>query len=375
MEELTAVDDRRHGEAHFSQFISVADLIRQVEKECPPNTNIPSESSVLFAFMPKNTYSHAAKLYKGKINLQFKVQSRQIRISHPDQHFCAANFKYMREYAVMNRDICSFYCLDDKSKVDYGEPGTAMSTGVRGKKSLVPSSSTLACLDHDLGSKGSLTPSVFLEVNIPESSDESFYRGQVSVILKDSIFQQSTPFRHALELKEIMRKVDDVCKPILMIFTDGGPDHRCTYDSVKLSLILLFKALDLDLLVAGRTAPGNSWANPAERIMTLLNLAYQNCALYRDEMTSHLEQVVKSCNTMSDLRSKAERVPDLKEAWNTSIGNMTQLLNDRTQRVQLKDVPFKTPEFASDEALQNFESQINTVIDGILNWENIKRQI
>lgn len=93
---------------------------------------------------------------------------------------------------------------------------------------------------------------------------------------------------------EILRKgyTDDgvaAIPPILLIYSDGGQDHRITYESVKLSLIVVFKHLELDVLIAARTAPGHSWANPAERIMSLLNLAYQNVALYREEMNSSLE--------------------------------------------------------------------------------------
>ena len=44
----------------------------------------------------------------------------------------------------------------------------------------------------------------------------------------------------------------------LFIYSDGGPDHRLTYVSVQLSLIALFLNLDLDLLVAARTAPSHS---------------------------------------------------------------------------------------------------------------------
>lgn len=77
-----------------------------------------------------------------------------------------------------------------------------------------------------------------------------------------------------------------------MIFSDGGPDHRLTYHSVKLALVILFKNLDLDLLIAGRTAPGHSWINPVERIMSTLNLAMQNIALARDECSSDMEQVL-----------------------------------------------------------------------------------
>ena len=47
-------------------------------------------------------------------------------------------------------------------------------------------------------------------------------------------------------------------RTILFIYFDGGPDQRLTYVSVKLSLIALFLNLNLDFLVACRTAPNHS---------------------------------------------------------------------------------------------------------------------
>ena len=302
IEEITAADERRHNIEHLSKFLSVKDLINDVRADLPADSLIPSESTVLFSFAPKNAYINTARLYKSKIPLQFKVQTRQLRLSHPDEHFCAALYKYMRQFAHKFRDITTFVSIDDKSKIDLGEPGQYTSTGVRGKKSLIPVSSTLSALDHDVSSKGSLTPSVVLNVSVPEKQDGSFYQGSVSVTYKDSVFQPSSPWRHAAEMQGLLQETD--INPILMIFSDGGPDHRLTYHSVKLSLIVLFKNLNLDLLVAGRTAPGHSWLNPVERIMSTLNIALQNTALARSECS-------------------AEKVPGLKQGWISSLESVT----------------------------------------------------
>ena len=62
---------------------------------------------------------------------------------------------------------------------------------------------------------------------------------------------------------------------------DGGPDHRLTYASVQQSLLALFIQLNLDFLCAVRTPPHNSWKNPAERIMSILNLALQGVGIAR----------------------------------------------------------------------------------------------
>ena len=53
VDEMTATDERRHSIAHFSEYISIPDLISQVSSKCPEGTPIPSESSVLFAFVPQ----------------------------------------------------------------------------------------------------------------------------------------------------------------------------------------------------------------------------------------------------------------------------------------------------------------------------------
>ncbi|XP_053376613.1 uncharacterized protein LOC123531671 [Mercenaria mercenaria] len=361
---LTATDERRHGNVeHFSKYISVRDLIDQTSKKCPEETNIPSESTVLFAFVPKNAYVNTAKLFKGRINLQHKVQTRQLRQNHCDEHYCAAIFAYVKRYAVKFRDQSTLVCMDDKSKVDFGEPGMAVQTGVHGKKSLVPVSSVLGALDHDVSTKGSLTPSVCIEVDIPEKPEDSFYRGQVYVTLKDSVFLPSSPFRHAIELKELLMKDTRLqAKPYLLLYTDGGPDHRTTYAAVKLSLIVLFKLLDLDILIAARTAPGHSWANPAERIMSLLNLAYQNVALYRSEMSSNYEQMLKACGSMKEIRKKAEKEAGLEVAWLESVEQIVTLLNERTERVQLKGKSFKTGTPASKQDVAEFESKVKELV-------------
>ena len=115
---------------------------------------------------------------------------------------------------------------------------------------------------------------------------------------KDKITQPSSPQRHAAELSLIVTmdfSSDGVRsdEPILMLVTDGGPDHRLTYASVKVALLSLFTSLDLDMLVAVRTCPYQSWTNLAERIMSTLNLALQNISLCRKEMSPETESRLK----------------------------------------------------------------------------------
>ena len=60
--------------------------------------------------------------------------------------------------------------------------------------------------------------------------------------------------------------------PIPIIYTNGGPEHRPTYLSVSIAMIALQQSLNLDLLLAVRTAPVSSYRNPSERVNCILNL-------------------------------------------------------------------------------------------------------
>jgi hypothetical protein len=109
--------------------------------------------------------------------------------------------------------------------------------------------------------------------------------------------------RHGTEIVSLIRdrySEDDVSasSPILVQYTDGGPDHRTTFGSVWLASIGQFIALDLDMFVTARTARMASWSNLAERVNASLNLALQNCALDRTRMSEDMEQRMKRVNSL-----------------------------------------------------------------------------
>ena len=271
VEDITAADELRHGEAHFSEFLSLEDIMLKTKERCTdPDTLIPSKSLVRLQFAPRNPYCHTALNFTSKIAVQYKVQQRQLRASHVDAHFCNAQFKYLKLRVIEQRDKAVLLCCDDKAKVPFGEPGKAVSTAVRGKKSIVPTSSKLVAMDHDMN-KGSLTPSVVLQCKVPESTDKSFVRGNVYTAVNDSVLQSASPFRHAAFTVKILSSQESKY-PILRKYTDGGTDQRSKLESVLAAYICLFRELNLDILIHVRCAPGHSWTNPAERIMSILNI-------------------------------------------------------------------------------------------------------
>ncbi|XP_045162284.2 uncharacterized protein LOC123527081 [Mercenaria mercenaria] len=359
-EQILHVHERRKAqELYLPLSISIEDLREQVKKRLPEGTSVPSTEALRLQFTPSNQFAETALRFTSRFNVKFRVQTRLARVSHPDAHYVAAYYKYLKHFCVMFKEYTHFVCLDDKSIVPVGEPGIPISTGVRGhNKVMTPSTGPkLVAADHDFHVAG-IVPSVALVTDIPDCADDSFFQGNVYVTCKDKVFQASTPFRHCTELVHIFRENHslnevDLDRPILCIFTDGGPDHRLTYESVKVSLLAMFLALDLDFLIALRTAPNHSWMNPAERCMSILNLALQHVSLCREEMNEQSEKSLKGKSSLGALRNLADIKPGFKEAFKGSIGPVIKTVSDRFSRMKLKGTSLKVCAAASDEDIES----------------------
>ena len=210
----------------------------------------------------------------------------------------------------------------------------------------------LVAADHDM-SKSSLTPSVYLHCNTPSSVDKSFVTGQMNVAVNNSVLQQSSPFRHAVLLANSLKAKGEYPKVILK-FSDGGTDQRNNLEAVKCASIALFKELDLDLLVPARCAPGNSWVNPPERVMRILNLGLQNCALERNPD----DDLFSRANSMSQIRDLVFKSPELKQKWVSSIEPVQALIEGRFRRLSLKGEPFQVVAPATDDDLDLIKRQL-----------------
>ncbi|PKB96241.1 hypothetical protein RhiirA5_435175 [Rhizophagus irregularis] len=231
---VPAVHDRRASSVLYLPIaMSISDLkkiiIQKLESKygAPLNSEIciPSDEYIRLQFWPKNPATQTASQYTGRFNIKYKIQTRQLSKFHPDAHYCAALFQYMRLFSIKFRKYTSFICADDKHKIAIGE-GIATSTGVRNKKSLVPQNVDLTSSDHDY-TKLSLTPSVTLFIDIPESINESFYHGQVYVSYKDTTFQPSTAIRHATEIYNNIKKQHQENLPEMLLLS---PDRHHLHD-------------------------------------------------------------------------------------------------------------------------------------------------
>ena len=110
--------------------------------------------------------------------MKFMVQQRQFRHQHIDAHYAAASYQYMREYAIRVQDHCGFVSIDDKHKVNIGEPGYPVAAVDRGRRVPVREDEFFLVCDHDF-TKFSMIPSVAFLINIPEEISDSWFTGTV----------------------------------------------------------------------------------------------------------------------------------------------------------------------------------------------------
>ena len=202
-----------------------------------------------------------------------------------------------------------------------------------------------------------MTPSVALNVDIPRCIENTFYDGNVHVWLKESAFEASSPYRHAAEMQHIL----DIKKPIVAIYSDGGPDHRVTYGSVQISLINIFLAGDYDMLLACRTPPCNSWKNPAERIMSILNIGFQSVGLMRTPSDDEMEKILSSASSVGHVREIAEKNPGIVDYVKGSVQPVKDLLNNVVNRLKWKGKFLKPQTAASMDEIVDLAREINKI--------------
>ena len=370
----TAVDDRRHSEVvHLAQAISVRDFRDQVIRHCPGGTPIPSLEWVRLQFWPKSKQSMTSMHYTGRLNVKFMVQRRQWRKHHDDAHYAAAIFRYQREFSVKFHDWINFVCVDNKHKIKVGDPGNPLAAVERGRRVLVHSGATFEVSDHDF-SKFSIIPSVILLVDLTADISGSWYHGQVNVTLKEGAFEPSSSHRHSAELANFLISHGAADKPILCLYSDGGPDHRLTYLSVKASLISLFLFLDLDYLIVARTALQHSWRNPVERVMSTLNLGLQCVGLARHPGNERFESEVKDCNNMNQLRMKAQKHSTFREEALDSVAPVKAVLTEVLERLKLKEKNIHVSSAASEGELMAVWKSLMAIDSNCSEYSSLRKK-
>ena len=99
---------------------------------------------------------------------------------------------------------------------------------------------------------------------VPRTIGNSWYRGQPYIYVKITPTELSSALRNVVEIEQVLTQQyrgKENIPPILRIYTDGGPEHRTNFMSVKLAIIALHQSINADLTIVLRTVPGHSFRN------------------------------------------------------------------------------------------------------------------
>lgn len=161
--------------------------------------------------------------------------------------------------------------------------------------------------------------------------------------------------RHMVEITQIIR---DQGNPILVVFSDGEGDQRFTFVSVQLGILSLVIKYKLSYIVAGRCAPCQSYIDPVERVISVLNLGLQSVGVMRQEMQrgGGVEKQISGLNIMANIRNRVMKDDAFKNEIYSCIKPVTDLLGITLGRLSWKEKQIDIHEGAS-------EAEIDSMID------------
>jgi hypothetical protein len=223
---------------------------------------IPSHESVRLQFCPNDDKANKnAKAY-GHLGVIRKVQSRSLR------HIAVKLQAVALDYQVLS--VVRFAGQDDKCKVPVGDVLHVSSNVQPNTKAIVPTGESVKAADHDWKC-ANIIPSVLHLGNIPDDMAGSFFggghdteTGELEVVLKDATFDPSDVFSHCAQLLVSMRERQ--VPFLLLLQTDGGPDHNLIFVRTQLALVAMFLELEgIDHLVVLRGCPQGSYINTVDQ--------------------------------------------------------------------------------------------------------------
>lgn len=105
--DLAVAQERRHGTTSWISplCVSLRDLMDKCEDKMqqlfPESTMnyVPSKEYFRLQFTPRNPHTRASKRYYSRFDVKYGLQVRTLRKSHPDQHYGAKQFQYMKVMA------------------------------------------------------------------------------------------------------------------------------------------------------------------------------------------------------------------------------------------------------------------------------------
>ena len=216
------------------------------------------------------------------------------RCSHEDSHFAAATIEYLKDLAILFGSKSVFVMSqDDKARVPLGIPAAKRQAPI-----LMHLEYRIELPDHDfvIADKHKLIPSVYGALIF--KNEQLSYSGPTYIGIRSGKHDHSTAFTHLADLSKCLSLTEFICyshsddhqlKPLLIVFTDGGPDENPRFPKARQCYSDLFLKNNLDALFVATNAPGHSAFNPIERRMAPLSRNLSGLILPHQYYGKHLD--------------------------------------------------------------------------------------
>ena len=265
--------------------------------------------------------------------------------------------------AVRFSDYSAFVSTDDNCKIKVGDPNFPVAAVARGKRVLVAKDQLFQVADHDISSL-TLTPTVLLSHDIPGDVDKSWYRGIPYVYLKITATDPSSALRNAAEIENVLTQRfngKENIPPIIIIYTDGGSEHRSNFLSVKIALITLQKSLNVDMLLAICPAPGHSYRNPVDKVNCILNIGLYGIGVMRQPITDDpfFEKKLLATGNTEDVRNLLKEKSSYTNHLKKSLEPCMSLIKESFSYLRLKENNILTRENVTNTEIESLLKNSN----------------
>lgn len=210
---------------------------------------------------------------------------------------------------------------DDKARIPLGLPAANKQAPI-----LMHLEYKIRLPDHDwvIAPKHKLIPSVYAALNF-DSKQKLTYSGPTYIAIRSGKHDSSTAHSHAVDFRTIVDRqlMKEVCtlpnssalKPIIILFSDGGPDENPRFPKTMMQAVDHFRRFDLDCFFISTNAAGYSAYNPVERRMAPLSRDLSGLILPHDAYGTHLDNQCRTFDKTLELKNFQKAGETLAAVW------------------------------------------------------------
>lgn len=251
-----------------------------------------SRSATYLRLLPKRAKTNEALRHINPAPVKLLRARDDLHKGHDDTMFCKASIEHLKELAsFLGNNQVMILSQDDKAKVPIGIPAASKQTAL-----MMNVEYRVRLPDHTfpVAAGYKLVPSVYMALkvlnnNIGNSSPIKT-SGPTYISIRSAKYSGSSSETHKTDFEKILTldefkaythvpSHEDLVKPVLMFFVDGGPDQNPRYKTVIANAMDMFKKYDLDAVFIATNAPGRSAFNPVEHRMAPLSRALSGLIL------------------------------------------------------------------------------------------------